>query len=96
MANYDPKVIQKFADKLYSQANTIVFLYTLIGAAVGGFGGYAAAASARTGNTYALAGAVILGLIGLVLGIQRSFMLKVQAQTALCQMRTEENTRKAS
>ncbi len=93
MAQYDPAIIQKFADKLYTQANTIVVIYTLIGAILGGGLGFAANANMRLSNVGIIA-AIICGLIGFALGLQRSFMLRVQAQTALCQMKIEENTRK--
>lgn len=91
MAKYDPTIIQKFADKLYSQANLIIILYLLIGAGLGAAGGYALRAT-LPGDPTVIA-AVVCGMIGLALGLQRSFMLKVQAQTALCQIQIEENTR---
>ena len=94
MANYDPQVIQKFADKLYSQANTAVFLSTIIGVLIGGAVGYSAGVNSPNGGTFAMVGAVVTGLLGLVVGLQRSFTLRVQAQIALCQMKIEENTRK--
>jgi outer membrane lipoprotein SlyB len=90
---YDPAVIQKFADKLYSQANSIIFVGTLLGLAIGACGGIAIG-DHSTRTTFSVAGAVVLGLLGFVIGSERSFLLKLQAQSALCQMKIEENTRK--
>ena len=90
---YDPAVIQKFADKLYSQANTIIFVWTLLSLAVGAGVGYNLG-DRSTQTTYALVGAIILGLLGFAIGTARAFLLKLQAQVALCQKKIEENTRK--
>ena len=37
--------------------------------------------------------AALLGIIGLGQGLERGFVLRLQAQTALCQMQIERNTR---
>lgn len=89
MAQYDPKVIHKFADHLYSKANAVIVIYTIVGALIGGIGGYV-----LKGSSVALLGLVILGALGLYIGIGKAFSLKLQAQTALCQLKIEENTRK--
>lgn len=89
MVQYDPKVIHKFADHLYSKANTVIVIYTIVGALIGGIGGYV-----LKGSSVALLGLVILGALGLYIGIGKAFSLKLQAQTALCQLKIEENTRK--
>ena len=99
---YDPTIIATFADYLYAQAHRIVISYTLLfllvsvvlGGALGGaLGGHA------DGPTFALVGAVLVGAagswVGYSLGRERAFALKLQAQTALCQMQIEENTRRA-
>lgn len=89
---YNPAVIQKFADKLYSQANTIIFSCTLLGLMAGGGGGYTLG-DHSTNTMFAVGGAVIGGLLGLAIGVARAFHLKLKAQTALCQMQIEQNTR---
>lgn len=38
-------------------------------------------------------GLVLFGLLGWALGRERAFVLKLQAQTALCQTQIELNTR---
>ncbi len=107
MADYDEKVIRKFADRLYAKAARVVFVYAffgiLAGLAVGWILGISEpVAMMLWGTGYdpqklaMLAGAVILGLAGLALGLRRSFFLKLQAQLALCQMRIERNTRPAA
>ncbi len=92
MVSYDAQVIYQFADRLYRQANQAIASSTIIGVLIGLAIGYYLQKSL---SLYALVGAVVLGLIGFVLGTQRAFALKLQAQTALCQVKMEENTRRA-
>jgi uncharacterized membrane protein YfcA len=88
VAEYDAKVIYDFAGRLYSKAGTIMAIYAMAGALLGFFLGYAA-----RGGGSAVLGAVVLGGIGFYLGNEKAFQLKLQAQTALCQVKIEENTR---
>lgn len=90
---YDPEIIQSFADTLYTQARILVFLYT-VGAAVTGAGIAYYIEMQRGSGLAVFAGASILGAIGYAFGQMRAFQLKLQAQTALCQKKIEENTRK--
>lgn len=90
---YDPVIIQKFADMLYAQARSIVATCTLIGLVAGGAVGYMLSNNPSIKTTYAVIGAVILGLIGFAIGQSRAFSLRLKAQTALCQMKIEQNTR---
>lgn len=90
---YDQSVIQIFADALYTQARTIIGIMTFLGAAIGAAIGYFVGDD-NTKTMFAIVGAVICGLIGLAVGRARAFALKLQAQTALCQMHIEKNTRK--
>lgn len=97
--DYDPIVLQKFANKLYARANGIIFAYTLLGIVFGLLvGAYLGTALGfrQSGQPLiaAIVGAVVSGLIGLLLGQSRAFVLKVQAQTALCQVAIEENCRR--
>lgn len=87
---YDPEIIQKLADQLYSQANTIVVISTLVFLIIGGAAGYAVD---RDFGGPAIAGLVVGGIIGYFIGQARAFVLRVQAQTALCQRQIEYNTR---
>ena len=98
MANYDAIVIQQFADALYSRANSIIVTYTVFGALIGYF------ASIFLHNVipmqiqliYQYGGficAVVGAVCGFSVGQSKAFWLKLQAQTALCQMKIEANTR---
>lgn len=87
MIKYDSAIIHQFADGLYKLANTIVVAYTVIALLVG----------VVLGNVLngfmTLVGGLLLGAIGWGLGTQKAFVLKLQAQVALCQAQIEENTR---
>lgn len=93
MATYDPDIIYKYADRLYKQANFIIAAYTIVGALVGVIGGYYVGIT-LTIQALPILGAILAGLIGFAIGNGRAFMLKLQAQTALCQVKVEENTRR--
>ena len=86
---YSPDVIQAFANKLYSQANSMIAAYALLGAVIGAVGGYIILQMMG-----AIIGLIIVGLLGFSMGQSKAFTLKLQAQTALCQVQTEKNTRK--
>ena len=90
MTSYEPKVIQKFAEKLYSQANSMAFTYGFFGAILGGVTGNFAS-SGSSGFTIFFA--VVVCLMGVAVGVSKSFTLKLRAQEALCQMHIEWNTR---
>jgi len=110
MTGYDPQVIQKFADRLYRRATVVMVASTVFGVLFGGMGGLGACVSAISpflehGNSAALTGlavslmgsllgAMISGLGGYIAGRERAFRLKLQAQTVLCQLKVEENTRR--
>ena len=90
---YKPAIIQQFAEKLYEQAGIVLVIYTLIGVVSGAATG-SLFSLYRTKTLYVLIGAAVGGLLGYVLGQYRAFMLRLQAQQALCQMKIEENTRR--
>ena len=90
---YDKKVIEQFAEKLYKRANSIIATYTFLGLLIGLFFGLAAFASTKSGLLFILS-VLIVGFIGYALGSDKAFTLKLQAQLALCQSQIETNTRK--
>ena len=98
MTEYDPKVIQKSADRLYSRAASIVLGYTVLNGLIGAAVGYAAAFYLNPGDSmlYPFVGLVLLGALGYVIGSERAFLLRLQAQTSLCQVKIEQNTRALS
>ena len=91
---YDPTVIQRFADRLYEEANRIVYSYALVGFLIGGGGGGALGVSAM--STFVLpglfGGAILAGLFAMA-GYARGNAMRLQAQTALCQVQIESNSR---
>lgn len=97
---YDPEIIGRFADKLYSQAFWTIFGRTffglLFGAILGGVAGvfYINAALAEPSNMPAIIGALLFGLFGYSSAQARAFELRLQAQSALCQVQIEKNTRR--
>jgi len=95
MAEYDPQIVQKFADRLYSQAAGIIGLSAVLGFLIGTVaGGAVGNATAKQGTgTYILIGGIIATLIGWLIGRERAFHLKLEAQRALCQLQIEKNTR---
>jgi len=96
MAEYDPEIIQTFARRLYRRALLGVGVSTALGVLIG------LVATPFVIQSLPLSLAVrcpdwvvvvMLGLIGLGQGLERSFLLRLQAQQALCQLQIERNTR---
>lgn len=97
MVVYDPDIIQEFAERLYSRADFVVLRDTLIGTVVGlllGVGAHKVLTMNPSSLMMMAIGAgAVFGLIGWVSGNDKAFMLRLQAQTALCQLQIELNTR---
>jgi len=94
MASFDPTVIQQFAEALYRRAGTIVVFYAFLVAVLGGgLGLFLGQATGLGPGPGALAMLVLGALLGAALGREKAFALKLQAQTALCQVQIEKNTR---
>lgn len=100
MAHYDPAVIQQFADRLYSRADRMLVSYSVLAGLVcavpGGAFGFAIGGHSD-GSMIALFVAFFCGLVGCVggylLASERAFAMKLAAQTALCYVQIEANTR---
>ena len=93
MVEYDPAVISEFADRLYSRASSLIVIYTVVGLGVGGGAGFGIDYALKLGNwVWWVAGGVV-GLVGFLTGQEKAFVLKLEAQRALCQLKIEENTR---
>jgi len=105
MRKYDPTVLGNYADDLYRLAFWVVLRYTTLGILLGVFIGYLPTivwyvlnrndrppTSVLTLVFCAVLGALIFGAIG----SGKAFKYKLEAQTVLCQMQIENNTRAAS
>lgn len=90
---YDPRVIEEFARRLLKKAQSIVITCTVIGAMVGALAGLAAA---RDSDSLAMWGALIGAVIGFGIGSDKAFHYRLAAQTVLCQVMIERNTRAAA
>jgi len=91
---YDSQLVQKFADRLYAEANRLVIHSTVVATMVGTIAGYVIAAVTHVQTIgFVLVCAVVAGGMGYVRGREKAFTLKMQAQQALCLMYTERNTR---
>jgi outer membrane biosynthesis protein TonB len=100
LPEYDPRVIERFAENLYRKASAFVAGSVAIGAALGAaFGAVPLTSLGESwpvpslfGFATMLIGGIFGGAIGYVIGDTRSFGYRLQAQTALCQLQTERNT----
>lgn len=94
---YDESVIVAFAERLYRRAATIVITTALLFMLFGAAGGAAVAALSRMPTDSRNGLAVVMGLIGAIIGAvigsERAFTLRLMAQQALCQVQIERNTR---
>lgn len=59
----------------------------------GAFGAPAPPPASSSSTSSTLLGILVFGLLGFWIGSNKAFVLKLQAQTALCQMKIEENTK---
>ena len=88
--DYDADIIREFAAKLYLRARSLAAVYTLIGTFLGGLVGGATASE----NPIALWLSILMfGIIGYMIGREKAFAMKLEAQTALAQVQIEMNTR---
>lgn len=88
MQNYDPKVINEFANRLYKRARSIIATYTLAGLLAGAVGGLM-----TKEPIVAIIAGLLGGALGYTMGRDKAFSLKLEAQTALCQVQIETNSR---
>ncbi len=95
MVEYDPKLIYEFADRLYKKAKYIIATYVIVGflsgLLIGGVIGYSVIKALEFGIIF---GPILGVAIGYEMGAEKVFELKLKAQTALCQLKIEENIRK--
>ncbi|HEY6177388.1 MAG TPA: hypothetical protein VIX73_23185 [Kofleriaceae bacterium] len=97
MVAYDEQVLQKFAAQLYRQALQVVITSTLVGVLLGAGVGWLLVnlRPMLVSHSVAIAGlAILFGLAGYSSGQAKAFMLRVQAQTLLCNAQIERNTKR--
>ena len=100
LPDYEPRIIEQFAEKLYRKASAFVMGSVVVGAALGAaFGsvpltslGEAWPVPSMFGFGTLLLGGIFGAVIGYVIGDTRSFGYRLQAQSALCQLQLERNT----
>jgi hypothetical protein len=90
---YDPTEAQEIVDQLQKRAAAAPITYTWYGVAIGGLGAALWFISMRW-IVFSVSGAVLGGIIGFRLGQSHALTLRTRAQSLLCQMKVEENTRK--
>jgi hypothetical protein len=94
---YDANIIREHAAALYSRAARIVFMTGFLGCIFGAIAGSVlGASSGGSPGFFMVLGALLGTLVGVTLGRGRAFVLQLQAQTALCQVAIEANTRRAA
>ena len=90
MVTYDGARTREYADRLHRSASQTVLGYVLGGVATGASLGVVAG-DLRT----PVIAAVLVGIVGYLIGTGKAFKLRLEAQLALCQVQIEENTRAA-
>jgi hypothetical protein len=98
--DYDPHVIEAFAESLYRKAGAARRGSTAVGVVLGGaFGGVPLTSLGEAwpipqsfGFATLMIGMIVGALIGHVIGDARAFGYKLQAQAALCQVEIQRNT----
>jgi len=93
MTEYDSRIIQKYSDRLYSYARQIELGYPLLAALVGAGITLILWKQFAIQTLYGAIGTSALTLIVWAIAREHAFQLRLKAQTALCQVRIEENTR---
>ncbi len=99
MPEYDPRIIERHASKLYAKASAVVAGSAVVGGFAGAvFGsvpltslGDAWPVPSAFGYATLLFGLISGALVGYVIGDARSFGYRLQAQSALCQIQLERN-----
>ena len=95
MVLYDAHVLQEQADALYSRAESIIFVWTLLGMMIGAasFGLVTMTVEEDAWMIGAGLGLVIGGVIANKMAHSRVLWIKAQAQLILCMVKIETNGR---
>jgi hypothetical protein len=106
MVAYDSQIISQFADRVYKKANLIIIRYVVLGFMVGLLLFFLLGSALERSHKPVYGGSFLplllllflwgfCTLVGLDIGRNKAFALKLQAQTALVIVQIEENTRAA-
>lgn len=90
--NYDPDIVQQFAQRLYGKAERLELLYSAIGGALFAFIS-SLSDSVRYDGWPILVAAGIGIFIGHSIGSSAGLRYRIEAQQALCFAQIEKNTR---
>jgi hypothetical protein len=92
---YDASIINTYARQLYDRAFVVIATHIVVAAAIAATAVFVAQTFTNAGpqTSDVLLFAAGAGLLGFLIGRQRAFWLRLQAQTALCQAQIEANTR---
>lgn len=96
MTKFQPEAIERFAHRLYARSAVVIVASTLLGVMIGFAVDPFIQNSLPPKISIALpswTSALLFGILGALQGFERSSLLKLQAQTALCQLQIERNTR---
>ena len=94
MTEYDPALIEQHVARLYEQAKSVIVNYTATGAVLGGCPALLAFVLPNASG-FVFVGFILglaTGWVGYMMGTEKAFQLKLQAQTTLCQLQIEKNT----
>ncbi len=96
--DYKEEIIDQMADRLYSQASTLVLSSMFVGSFGSAiiFGAIQYSTGIASGPCFPLVGLVVGGIAGYSLGQSRALALRFQAQQALLMREIERNTRRPS
>ena len=97
-AVYDSELIKALSNRLYAQSRVVILKYTLFGAALFALNFYYAASIGHNPLEFlglapikAIGGGMLIGIVaGFSIGRKQSYLLKLQAQLALCQLQIEK------
>lgn len=96
MIDYDPTQAKQLASRLNLRAGLSTLVSSALGIAIGMVASPYILQSLPGNLSVNLPGwlcLVVFGVLGFLQGMERGFQLRLQAQTLLCQIQIEENTR---
>jgi len=97
MVQYDEKIIQSYVEAMYRRARSVTSSHFFIGL-LAGLIAFAHISTILVGELDLLIvaiGVLTGAFLGIGSGRAKAFQLQIQAQMALCQVKMEQNTRKA-